>query len=380
MSTKHLSQPIGGRLYFDDSPIGTIMYWMKSRYAITQTALVTSTADSYTENHLKDSAESFSTISVGDIVYNSTDKIFAVVLSVSANDLTLDYNAFPDGNENYAVYDEPELPSGWVEANGQTLNDPDSDFTVAPLINDDNSTLYDSGLSSEYANELIVSICKIKSTPTQIGDAWFLSTLDVSGTTTLSDIILGVGKKLGDADGDTYIEVEETSDKDEIVAKVAGVEAQRIHDNGIIDFPKQSACRVTRNTAQSIPNVTWTIVQYDTVEYDLQNEYDNITNYRYTAKEDGYYHVDASLLSASVSWPANATWELSVFLNGVQQIEGYRTVVFTAGTWYLDAILSSDIYLAKNDYIDIRVWQGQGNTINTYTASIYNYFNVHKFA
>jgi len=380
LSTKHLSQPIGGRLYFDDSPIGTIMYWMKSRYAITQTALISSTADSYTENHLKDSSEAFSTISVGDIVYNSTDKIFAVVLNVSANDLTLDYNAFPDGNESYAVYDEPELPSGWVEANGQTLNDPDSDFAVAPLINDDNSSLYDSGLSSEYANELIISICKIKSTPTQIGDAWFLSTLEVSGTTTLSDTILGVGKKLGDADGDTYIEVEETSDKDEIVAKVAGVEAQRIHDNGIIDFPKQSACRITKDDVQSIPNDTWTIVKYDDKEYDLNNEYDNITNYRFTAKEGGYYHADAGLLSNSVAWDAGEYWRIALFRNEVEVVFGYRNMVYAAGTFYVDTKLATDIYLAKNDYVDIRAYHNQGGAVNTYAHVVYDYFNIHKFA
>jgi len=169
MSTKHYSMPIGGRLYFDDSPMGTVLKWMKSRYAITQTALTSGTADSYTKNHLKDSANSFSNVNVGDIVYNTTDKIFAVVLNVAANDLTLDYEAFPDGDEEYSIYAEPILPSGWVEANGQTINDPDSDFTKAPLINDDNSTLYDIGLSQdEYVNELIIAIVKIKATPAQM--------------------------------------------------------------------------------------------------------------------------------------------------------------------------------------------------------------------
>jgi len=52
------------------------------------------------------------------------------------------------------------------------------------------------------------------------------------------DTILGVGKYLYDADKDTGICVEETSDKDEIVAKTAGVEVLRVEDTGNVAIKK----------------------------------------------------------------------------------------------------------------------------------------------
>ncbi len=45
-------------------------------------------------------------VTIGDIAYNLDDEITGVVLAVGAHDLTLDSDAFPDGNEVYLIIDE----------------------------------------------------------------------------------------------------------------------------------------------------------------------------------------------------------------------------------------------------------------------------------
>ncbi len=88
----------------------------------------TGTADTDTTDHLVDSGADFvgDGVAVGDVVRNTTDNVFATVQNVAATDLTLDWDAFPDGNEAYIVYDEPELPGAIVECNGQTISDAES--------------------------------------------------------------------------------------------------------------------------------------------------------------------------------------------------------------------------------------------------------------
>ena len=77
---------------------------------------------------------------------------------------------------------------------------------------------------------------------------WRYVVLDVGAANTSTP------KKIQDNDADTYIDVEATTDSDEIIAKNAGVETLHIYSSGILDLPKQSGCRVYRGTSnQTIP-------------------------------------------------------------------------------------------------------------------------------
>jgi len=194
-----------------------------------------------------------------------------------------------------------------------------------------------------------------------------------------------ITKKIFDADGDTYITVEETADEDKIHAYTAGTEVAEI-DSTEFDIKKQlkisgvSCMRATRATVQSVPDSTWTIVQYNTEKYDNLGEYDNATNYRFTAQKTGYYHVDAGLLSGNYAWPSGSIWIISIYKNGTSYAYGFRCVVDTAITRYVHSTLGTDIYLAANDYIDIRVYHTQGGAVDISANAIFNFFNVHRFA
>lgn len=66
--------------------------------------VISGTADGNTPSHLIDLSNPFGNVILGDRVYNSTDDTYAQVTGVTAADLTLNNDAFPDGDENYEVF------------------------------------------------------------------------------------------------------------------------------------------------------------------------------------------------------------------------------------------------------------------------------------
>lgn len=68
----------------------------------------TAAADTNTANHLIDAdGTDWTTVaSEGDIAYNVTDGTYGTITAVAAHDLTLDSDAFPDGNEVYLIIDQ----------------------------------------------------------------------------------------------------------------------------------------------------------------------------------------------------------------------------------------------------------------------------------
>tara|TARA_R100000231_G_scaffold26276_4_gene23830 strand:+ start:4630 stop:5169 length:540 start_codon:yes stop_codon:yes gene_type:complete len=66
---------------------------------------ITGTADTDVTNKLKDTTANFSTVNVGDIVYNTTDNTSGAVTAVDSTDtISFATDLFPDGNENYIIF------------------------------------------------------------------------------------------------------------------------------------------------------------------------------------------------------------------------------------------------------------------------------------
>lgn len=157
----------------------------------------------------------------------------------------------------------------------------------------------------------------------------------------------------------------------------SGLDSVVVNTGGIVDLPKQSGCRVTQDTAQTIANTTWTKVQYETEDWDNQNEYDNVTNFRFTALKDGKYTIKAALLSASVSWTAGEYWLLECHENGAAAISGWEQVDGSVTkNAFVDVI--DDINLVIGDYIEIYVKHNQGGNVDTIGSAVYSYFSVMK--
>lgn len=101
-------------------------------------------------------------------------------------------------------------------------------------------------------------------------------------------------RKLNDVDGDTYIDVEETSDADTIVGKVGWTEVLRFHSSGILDLAKQSGCYMYLSSNQAYTKPNWQKVNLDAKLWDVQNE-DDTTNSRITITEPGKYLIIGSV-------------------------------------------------------------------------------------
>ena len=119
--------------------------------------------------------------------------------------------------------------------------------------------------------------------------------------------------------------------------------------------------RAKRTTGQTISNATSTKIQFNTEDYDPGSNYDNATNYRFTASLAGYY-----LMSANVTFTGNNTGlrQIAIAVNGTNVAEidtgpGQAFVIQGGGN------LSNIHYLALNDYIEVFVYQNSGGNLDT---------------
>lgn len=169
----------------------------------------------------------------------------------------------------------------------------------------------------------------------------------------------GGGTKIQDADGDTYLWVEKTADEDKIHGVVKGVEAFLTHDDGIIDYAKQSGFKAYRNAYQSLPDNVVTKIQFNAEDYDVQNEYDNVTNYRFTAKKAGLYVFGASVEFRSVT--VGDFCVMYMFKNGAYlAVMAYDAAV----TEYHQTAGSAADKAAINDYYELFVRHKHGSAVN----------------
>lgn len=129
------------------------------------------------------------------------------------------------------------------------------------------------------------------------------------------------------------------------------------------------ACRVYHNAAQSIPNVTGTLLAFNSERYDTDTMHDTVTNNsRITIKTAGLYVV-----TLNFTWPTNGTGErrASIFLNGATQIAFSSTSPAQITTD--NGICLATIYkLAVNDYLTVQVYQSSGGALNVNSGSNYS--------
>lgn len=118
----------------------------------------------------------------------------------------------------------------------------------------------------------------------------------------------------------------------------------------------------------------------NTLLYDNLNEFDAVTNYRFTAQKAGYYGVTAGVLSDNVAWAAGKYWIVYAVKNGTVYHQGLRNIAWAAVTTYFHSILARQIYLAANDYLEFFVRHSRGSDTNTNTDTETTYFQIHRLS
>jgi hypothetical protein len=132
-------------------------------------------------------------------------------------------------------------------------------------------------------------------------------------------------------------------------------------------------------TAQTMTNNAFTIVDYDTVESDLNNLVTVGAAWAFTAKEAGKYDVNASILLQSTNtWALGEFGYLVIFKNGIEYRALDRKDNYSNTASYMMLHGSTEVPVSAGDTIDIRCKQNSGGNLNLYNNALYNYVTIGK--
>lgn len=137
------------------------------------------------------------------------------------------------------------------------------------------------------------------------------------------------------------------------------------------NMPAFSAYQSTSQTA--LANSTFTKIEFQTEEYDTNNNFDNATNYRFTPTVAGYYQVNSRIgLSPALAAGGAIT---SIYKNGSEFKRGGINAT-TAGLGAA-AVVSVQMYMnGSTDYVEIYAFQNCGSTATVTNTAEQSYFQA----
>jgi len=142
------------------------------------------------------------------------------------------------------------------------------------------------------------------------------------------------------------------------------------------NYPAFQAC-ITTN--QSIPNTTYTKVQFQTEVFDTDNTYDAVTNHRFTPGVAGKYLITASV---GIDTMADTNYSIvTVYKNGsatgYSDSKGRRSVNHASTASTLGSLISFIDTANATDYYEVFVFQSSGVNKNT-SVSYYGFFGAYR--
>jgi hypothetical protein len=115
-----------------------------------------------------------------------------------------------------------------------------------------------------------------------------------------------------------------------------------------------------QSSAQTLSSSTTTKIQFQTELFDTNNNFDNITNYRFTPTVAGYYQVNA-VMQAAISFTGGTIY---LYKNGSQFATG-MAVNAGGGTFVLSQFVQMN---GTTDYIEIYGNIGTGQALAVATS------------
>jgi hypothetical protein len=137
--------------------------------------------------------------------------------------------------------------------------------------------------------------------------------------------------------------------------------------------------RYSTTAGQSIPDSTQTIVDFDTVTFDAGSLVTTGASWKFTASETASYRISIFISwSQSFSFTTGQYTQASLYKNGTFYSTLDISQAFLTGTQYLTLNGSDSINLTSGDYIDVRVYQNTGSSVNLDTSAGSNYICIEK--
>jgi len=144
-----------------------------------------------------------------------------------------------------------------------------------------------------------------------------------------------------------------------------------IDSDGIISLDTQSRARAYISADQSIPNNSWTKVEFDAEDFDQQSEFDSATNYRFTATVTGYYQVNCRV---EFDYHTAGSRGIAIYVNGAVNSYGSSFM----GSAAIGALVNDIVYLTAGQYIEVFVFQDSGGALDLNSGSETSYISIHK--
>ena len=140
----------------------------------------------------------------------------------------------------------------------------------------------------------------------------------------------------------------------------------------------KSIAKYTTNAGQSFTTGVGAIVDFEDKSFDTKSEVTTGSSWKFTAKEAGYYRVNAMVTFASNGgWGAGETVDISIRKNTTGTVD--KIFTFSgATTAYASEVVGDVLYLSVGDYVDIYLSQTSGGTIALYGSGVYNWITVEQ--
>ena len=265
------------------------------------------------------------------------------------------------------------MPAGTVAAG--LFNGSGASLSSLNASNLSNGTIADARLSSNVellnANQTISGVKTFTSSVTIVSNVFSIG----GSTLVVVNGAVGVGTSAPAA----KLEISEAGTASSLVIKDDGVKVQEIFDGGIVDFPKQSRMRAYLDSSFTSTNNTLVKVPFSSESYDEQGEFDNSTNYRFTAKKAGFYLISSSLYIENGSWPVRAY--MLVKKNGTTTISQSEARVDTYDpTNYVSPTVTDVQYLSANDYVEVYVYVASNGSKTLNGGAHLNWLIIHKLS
>lgn len=123
--------------------------------------------------------------------------------------------------------------------------------------------------------------------------------------------------------------------------------------------------RAYRSADLTLTADAWTKAPLEAEDFDTNSNFDITTNNRYTVPVSGYYHFSGRMgFNGTKSMVILVLWK-----NGAEIARGGDTRVASQGTNGL--LVSTDLYLAANDYIELYYYCDEAIAIETGSAKSY---------
>lgn len=127
--------------------------------------------------------------------------------------------------------------------------------------------------------------------------------------------------------------------------------------------------RVFRQGAQNLTASVDSKINFDTKSFDTSSNFDNTTNYRYTAPVAGFYFFHAQV---SIAAGSSEIHNCQIVRNGTPLTFGVENLTTSAVTYTYDASIL--VSTAAGDYFEVYAYNGSGSARAIQLGSQRTYF------